>query len=155
MKKTMAFILILVVSLALTSCTAIVNPVLSSLGEYKESVYYTEVGTDYTDYGKYYYDKVDFTGNEYFEKIDATGEDKLKEHLGDFEAWVEYYREHDPKSDIARNYDFKRSLMDGEDYYYIESEFRTLDDGSTSFTKYDVYIYDIQTNVLYRFNHKT
>lgn len=102
-----------------------------------------------------YHDKVDFTGNEYFEKIDATGEDKLKEHLGDFEAWVEYYREHDPKSDIARNYDFKRSLMDGEDYYYIESEFRTLDNGSTSFTKYDVYIYDIQTNVLYRFNHQT
>ena len=153
--KSTAIILSLIILIStLSSCTAPEDKVLNSLGEYKGREFYTEGAfQDYTDYAKYYYDSVDFTNNEYFSKIGQADIDVLNEHLDDFESWIETYREGDATREIVVNYDFDRSLIDSEDYLYIDSEKHTWDDGFTSLVNYDVYFFDTQTNTLYYFHN--
>ena len=154
MKKAFALIVVvLILGIVLSSCTAPENKVLNSLGEYKSHEFYTEGAfQDFTDYAKYYYDHVDFADNEYFCKIGQADIDVLNEHLDDFESWIKTYREGDASREIVVNYDFDRSLIDCEDYLYIDSEKHTWDDGYTSLVNYDVYFFDTQTNTLYYFH---
>ena len=155
MKKTFTLLaVVLILAISLSACTAPENKVLNSLGEYKSHEFYTEgVFQDFTDYAKYYYDQVDFADNEYFYKIGQADIDVLNEHLDDFESWIKTYREGDASCEIVVNYDFDRSLIDCEDYLYIESEKHTWDDGYTSLVNYDVYFFDTQTNTLYYFHN--
>ena len=155
MKKCLALILIcFFVVVSLSSCIAPEDKVLNSLGEYKNREFYTEgVFQDYTDYAKYNYESVDFTDNEYFTKIEQSDIDVLNEHLDDFESWIETYREGDASREIVVNYDFERSLIDIEDYLYIDSEKHTWDDDYTSLENYDIYFFDTQTNTLYYFHN--
>ena len=155
MKKAFALIVVvLILGIVLSSCTAPENKVLNSLGEYKSHEFYTEGAfQDFTDYAKYYYDHVDFADNEYFCKIGQADIDVLNEHLDDFESWIKTYREGDASREIVVNYDFDRSLIDCEDYLYIDSEKHTWDDGYTSLVNYDVYFFDTQTNTLYYFHN--
>ena len=144
------------VVISLSACKAPEDKVLMSLGEYKNNEYYTEGEfQDYTDYAKYYYDFVDFTENEYFNKIRESDLTKINEHLADFELWIEIYRENDSSLEIVVNYDFDRSIIDSEDYIYIDSEkiTTTLDDGTTTLANYDIYFYDTQTQILYYFHN--
>ena len=155
MKRTI--ILLLIIScliFALSSCTTPEDKVLNSLGEYKSYEFYTEGAfQDYTDYAKYYYDSADLSDNEYFSKIGQSDIDVLNEHLDDFESWIETYRENDASREIVVNYDFDRSIIDNEDYLYINSEKHTWEDGFTSLVNYDVYFFDTQTNTLYYFHN--
>lgn len=150
-------ILLLIIScliFALSSCTTPEDKVLNSLGEYKSYEFYTEGAfQDYTDYAKYYYDSADLSDNEYFSKIGQSDIDVLNEHLDDFESWIETYRENDASREIVVNYDFDRSIIDNEDYLYINSEKHTWDDGFISLVNYDVYFFDTQTNTLYYFHN--
>jgi hypothetical protein len=144
------------VVISLSACKAPEDKVLMSLGEYKNNEYYTEGEfQDYTDYAKYYYDFVDFTENEYFNKIREADLTKINEHLADFELWIEIYRENDSSLEIVVNYDFDRSIIDSEDYIYIDSEKITTtgDDGTTTLANYDIYFYDTQTQILYYFHN--
>ena len=153
--KSTAIILSLIILIStLSSCIAPEDKVLNSLGEYKSKEFYTEGGfQDYTDYAKYYYDQVDFTDNEYFSIIEQSDIDVLNEHLDDFESCIEAHGYNDASSEIVVNYDFDRSLIDSEDYLYIDSEKHTWDDGYTSLVNYDVYFFDTQTNTLYYFHN--
>jgi hypothetical protein len=55
---------------------------------------------------------------------------------------------------IVVNYDFDRSLIDNDDYLYVETEwFDPSDDGNAVFASYDVYFFDVQTNTLYYFHN--
>ena len=155
MKKAVALIVVvLILAISLSACAVPENKVLNSLGEYKTHEFYTEGAfQDFTDYAKYYYDQVDFADNEYFYKIGQADIDVLNEHLDDFESWIKTYREGDASREIVVNYDFDRSLIDCEDYLYIESEKHTWDDGYTSLVNYDVYFFDTQTNTLYYFHN--
>ena len=155
MKKAFTLLaVVLILGIVLSSCIAPENKVLNSLGEYKSHEFYTEGAfQDFTDYAKYYYDYVDFADNEYFCKIGQADIDVLNEHLDDFESWIKTYREGDASREIVVNYDFDRSLIDCEDYLYIESEKHTWDDGYTSLVNYDVYFFDTQTNTLYYFHN--
>ena len=155
MKKPFALtVILLILTISLSACTAPENKVLNSLGEYKSHEFYTEGAfQDYTDYAKYYYDQVDFADNEYFYKIGQADIDALNEHLDDFESWIKTLRENDASREIVVNYDFVRSLIDCEDYLYIESEKHTWDDGYTSLVNYDVYFFDTQTNTLFYFHN--
>ena len=155
MKKTFALtVILLILAISLSACTAPENKVLNSLGEYKSHEFYTEGAfQDYTDYAKYYYDQVDFADNEYFYKIGQADIDALNEHLDDFESLIKTLRENDASREIVVNYDFVRSLIDCEDYLYIESEKHTWDDGYTSLVNYDVYFFDTQTNTLFYFHN--
>ena len=155
MKKTFALtVLVLILAINLSACTTHENKVLNSLGEYKSHEFYTEGAfQDYTDYAKYYFESADLTDNEYFSKIQQSDIDTLNEHLDDFESWIKTYREGDASREIVVNYDFDRSLIDCEDYLYIDSEKHTWDDGYTSLVNYDVYFFDTQTNTLYYFHN--
>jgi hypothetical protein len=153
-KPTVIILLLIILILTLCSCIASKDKVLNSLGEYTSHEFFTKgLFQDYTDYTKYYYDSVDFTANEYFSKIGQSDIDVLNEHLDDFESWIETYREGDATREIVVNYDFDRSLIDSEDYLYIDSEKHTWDDGYTSLVNYDVYFFDTQTNTLYYFHN--
>ena len=153
-KSTAIIISLIILISTLSSCIAPEDKVLNSLGECRSCEFYTCGGfQDYTDYAKYYYDPVDFIDNEYFSIIEQSGIDALNEHLDDFESWIETYREGDASREIVVNYDFDRSLIDSEDYLYIDSEKHTWDDGYTSLVNYDVYFFDIQTNTLYYFHN--
>ena len=157
-KKIMLWVCFLGVVISLPGCMVFEDKVLISLGEYKNSEFYTQGEfQDYTDYAKYYYDYVDFTENEYFNKIKESDLTQINEHLDDFESWIETYRGTDPSREIVVNYDFDRTIIDCEDYIYIDSEkyATTLDDGMTisDFTKYNIYFYDTQTQILYYFHN--
>ena len=155
MKKAVALIVVvLIFGTVLSSCIAPEDKVLNSLGEYRSCEFYTCGGfQDYTDYAKYYYDSVDFTDNEYFSIIEQSDIDALNEHLDNFESCIEAHGYNDASSEIVVNYDFDRSLIDSEDYLYIDSEKHTWDDGYTSLVNYDVYFFDTQTNTLYYFHN--
>ena len=153
-KPTVITLLLIILISTLSSCIAPEDKVLNSLGEYKSKEFYTEGAfQDYTDYAKYYYDHVNFSDNEYFCKIGQVDIDVLNEHLDDFESWIKTYRENDETREIVVNYDFDRSLIDCEDYLYIDSEKHTWNDGHTSLVNYDVYFFDTQTNTLYYFHN--
>ena len=155
MKKAFSLIVVvLIFGTVLSSCIAPEDKVLNSLGEYRSCEFYTCGGfQDYTDYAKYYYDSVDFTDNEYFSIIEQSDIDALNEHLDNFESCIEAHGYNDASSEIVVNYDFDRSLIDSEDYLYIDSEKHTWDDGYTSLVNYDVYFFDTQTNTLYYFHN--
>ena len=154
-KQLLLLAVVLILAISLSSCTAPQDKVLNSLGEYKNHEFYTEGAfQDYTDYAKYYFDSVDFTDNEYFTKIEQSDIDVLNEHLDNFESCIETYREGDASREIGVNYDFDRSLIDNEDYLYIESEqYDPWNDGNMVFASYDIYFFDIQKNTLYYFHN--
>ena len=157
-KNIMLCVCFFAVVVSLSACKAPEDKILMSLGEYESRVYCTEGEfQDFTDYAKYYYDIVDFTENEYFNKIQESDLTKINEHLEDFESWIETYRENDSSREIVVNYDFDRSIIDNEDYFYIDSETFTTawDDGTTTTTlsNYDVYFFDTQTQILYYFHN--
>ena len=153
--KSTAIILSLIILIStLSSCIAPEDKVLNSLGECRSCEFYTCGGfQDYTDYAKYYYDSVDFTDNEYFSKIRQADISILNEHLDDFESCIEAHGYNDASSEIVVNYDFDRSLIDSEDYLYIDSEKHTRGDGYTLLVNYNVYFFDTQTNTLYYFHN--
>lgn len=157
-KKITVSLCIFVIVIALSACTVPEDEVLESLGEYKNSVFYTQGEfQDYTDYAKYHYASVDFTENKYFTQVSEYDLNKINEHLDDFESWIETIREDDASHEIVENYDFDRIIIDNKDYIYIDSEklTTTRDDGTatTVLSSYDIYFFDMQTQILYYFHN--
>ena len=157
-RKISIHIFFLLIAIFLSSCAIPEDEVLNSLGDYKNNVYYSEGEfQDFTDYAKYYYDNVDFAGNIYFTKINESDLAKINEHFDDFESWIETYKESDDSLEIVVNYDFDRAKIDKNDYIYIDSEnlITTWDDGTTTtaLASYDVYFFDVQTQILYYFHN--
>ena len=155
MKKQIVGVLVCVVFLlSITSCTVFEDKAIASLGEYEKEEFFTSGGfQDYTDYAKYYYTSIDVESNKYFEKITEADLTAINTHLDDFEGWIETIRDSDPSNEVVVNYDFDRGIVDTEDYFYIDSEEHTWEDGSTSLTRYNIYIFDTQTQVLYYFHN--
>ena len=154
MKKRVVIVLACVMLLlSFTSCSA-KDKVIGSLGKYEKEEFFTSGGfQDYTDYAKYYYTSVDFENNKYFKKINEKDLTAINTHLDDFESWIETIKDGRPSNEVVVNYDFNRSIIDTEDYLYIDSEEHTWDDGSTSLVRYNVYLFDTQTQVLYYFHN--
>ena len=155
MKKQIVGVLVCVVLLlSMTSCAVFEDKAIASLGEYDKEDFFTSGGfQDYTDYAKYYYTSVDFEKNKYFKKINEKDLTAINTHLDDFERWIDTIKDSNPSSEVVVNYDFNRSIIDTEDYLYIDSEEHTWDDGSTSLVRYNVYLFDTQTQVLYYFHN--
>ena len=155
MRKQIVGVLVCVVLLlSITSCTVFEDKVMASLGEYEKEEFFTSGGfQDYTDYAKYYYTSVDFENNKYFKKVKETDFTAIHTHLDDFESWIGSIGDSVPSNEVVVNYDFDRGIVDTEDYFYIDSEEHTWDDGSTSLVKYNVYLFDTQTQVLYYFHN--
>lgn len=155
-KKLIVAVCIFAIAITLASCSPPPDPVVSSLGEYIDYVYYSSDGfQDYTTYAKYHYPSASFEGNAYFKKIEQSDFSEIKRHLDDFEEWVTTDIQTDSSSELV-NYDFDFASIDTEDYFYIESEEGEMYNSGTIFTffyKYNVYFFDTQTKTLYYFHN--
>lgn len=154
MKKFVSLLIVIILMFSLVSCKPPEDKILVSLGEYKDYVFNSKGDfQDYTYYAKYYYSSTNIDKNEFFTKIKQSDFTKINEHLDDFESWIETFKDGDASHEIVVNYDFDRSIIDTEDYIYIDSEKHTWSDGDTSLVNYDLYFFDIQTLVLYYFHN--
>ena len=155
MKKQIAGVLVCVVFLlSISSCAVIEDKVIASLGEYEKNEFFTSGGfQDYTDYAKYYFNSANVVGNKYLNKIQETDFAIINTHLDDSEGWIETIKDSEPSSEVVVNYDFDREIIDTEDYFYIDSEEHKWSDGHTSLVRYNIYLFDTQTQVLYYFHN--
>ena len=153
-KQIVGVLVCIVLLLFITSCAVFEDKVIASLGEYEKEEFFTSGGfQDYTDYAKYYYTSVNIENNKYFEKVKETDFTAINTHLDDFEGWIETIKDGESSNEVVVNYDFDRGMVDTEDYFYIDSEEHTWDDGSTSLVRYNVYLFDTKTQVLYYFHN--
>ena len=155
MKKQIVVVLVCVIFiLSITSCAAPEDKVIALLGEYEKKEFFTSGGLqDYTDYAKYYFTSANAAENKYLNKIQEPDFAIINTHLDDFEGWIETIKDSDPSSEVVLNYDFDREIIDTEDYFYIDSEEHTWSDGHTSLVRYNIYLFDSQTQVLYYFHN--
>ena len=155
MKKQIVVVLVcFLFLLSITSCAVPEDKVIASLGEYEKKEFFTSGGfQDYTDYAKYYFNSANAKENQYLNKIQDADFAIINTHLDDFEGWIETIRNSDPSSEVVVNYDFDREIIDTEDCFYIDSEEHTWSDGHTSLVKYNIYLFDTQTQVLYYFHN--
>ena len=155
MIKQIAVVLVCVVFLlSISSCAVPEDKVIASLGKYEKYEYFTSGGfQDYTDYAKYFFSSANVVENKYLNKIQETDYAIINTHLDDFEGWIETIKDNEPSSEVVVNYDFDREIIDVEDYFYIDSEELTWSDGYTSLVRYNIYLFDTQTQVLYYFHN--
>lgn len=142
-------LIIILLMLTFVGCEAPVDEVLSSLGDYNTSEFYSEGEfQDYTDYAKYYYDNVSFENNEFFKIMTDTDREHLLQHIENFEQWLDDIEEANPVSELVSSYDFDESVISDDDYLYIYDDPDYLDYGN-----YDVYFFDTQSLTLYYFHN--
>ena len=152
--KALIVIGVLASMLALAACSLPKDKVAASLGRYESRVFFTSGGfQDYTDYAKYSYSHAKIEGNKYLTKIREADLTQINRHLDDFEGWIETIKDSEPSSEVVVNYDFDREIIDTEDYFYIDSEEHTWSDGHTAIVRYNIYLFDTQTQVLYFFHN--
>ena len=155
MKKKIAVVLVcILLLLSISSCAVPEDKVIASLGEYEKKEFFTSGGfQDYTDYAKIFYSSANVMENKYLKKIQETDFTIINTHLDDFEGWIESIKDGEPSSEVVVNYDFDREIIDTEDYFYIDSEEHTWSNGYTSLVRYNIYLFDTQTQVLYYFHN--
>ena len=144
MKKIVS-ILILVLSIALTSCSFLLpsDEVLDSMGEYIKREEGVNVGArDVTIYFKYFYDDADLENNAYFKQVTDADIAALNTYVDNFEEWVKCIEEED-----YNFYDFSREIVDDKDYLCICDN----SDGGIDMEDYAIYFFDSQTRILYYF----
>lgn len=153
-KKMMALLSLCIFVLLFTACAAPEDDVVASLGKYDDRDFFTSGGfQDYTDYAKYYFTSAKVTENKHLKKVQETDFETINTHLDDFEGWIEAIRNSEPSNEVVVNYDFDRGIIDTEDLFYIDSEEHTWSDGHTSLVRYNIYLFDSQTQVLYYFHN--
>lgn len=149
MKKLTAALFSLVLVVSLAGCSIPKDDVLDSLGKYESKQFFTSGGfQDFTDYAKYCFDSVDFSDNSYFQIITESSRENLEAHIDDFENWVQAVRDTDADNEVVVNYDFDRSVISDTDYIYIYD-----DPDYPEFGNYNVYYFDVETNILYYFHN--
>ena len=159
MKKVLKVLLILLIPVfILCGCFLLIlaldyfmskDKVIDSLGRYESEIFLTYGGfQDYTDYAKYTYNDVDFSGNKYFERITPESEKELVAHISDFKLWVAAHKENDPENELVVGYDFDYASISDDDYVYI------YDDPDYPYLgNYNVYFFDTETMTLYYFHN--
>ena len=122
------------------------NDVVDSLPQYDEYESYSgDDFQDITSYEKYYYSYLcieDVVYNEYLEKVEQEDIPEIKAYIENFEMWV---RE---EPDVEEGYDFDLSEIEEGDYFYIET-----DEFYDEYGCYDVYYFDMETEILYYFHN--
>lgn len=94
-------------------------------------------------YSKYTYKSTNFN-NEYLSRITESDIEEIKLNVSEFEFWVSSSKDSENEKDksLYENYDFDVSIIDTNDYWFIEYD-NTRD--------FEMFIFDTETNVLYRF----
>ncbi len=103
---------------------------------------------DYTIYAKYTFEKPEYENNVYLEKMTNADIKEFNLFLENFEEWVSIAKGDTGGLDLVKNYDFEKSIISTEDYFYIDSN-----DDLDKFVSYDLYFYDTETEILYYFHN--
>lgn len=149
MKKLAAAFFSLVLFVSLAGCSIPKDDVLDSLGKYESKQFFTSGGfQDFTDYAKYCFDSVDFSDNSYFQILTESSRENLEAHIDDFEDWIQAISDTDADNEVVVNYDFDRSVISDADYIYIYD-----DPDYPELGNYNVYFFDVETNILYYFHN--
>lgn len=109
------------------------------------------------DYAIYTYSKMDadvLESNPYLSKIGADVENVLS-YIENYEGWIEASARAEEGSELVGNYNFDKSIIDGNDYIYIKTK-----EGEPignrvygKFENYSIYFFDVDTNTLYYFHN--
>lgn len=157
MKKAIALILVFALAISLTACMSL-NSHLSNAGEpTKSDLLVSSMGEFATEehyrygwwqdggtYSKYTYKSANLN-NEYLSPVAESDIKDIKLKVSDFEFWVSSSKDDEDDKSLYENYDFDISIIDTNDYWFIEHEEDTRD--------FEMFIFDTETKVLYSFNH--
>ena len=160
MKLLRSFVAVLFLCLLLTGCKEYnflpSDPVLRSLPAYEKEQMATHGGfQDYIDYGKYTYADVTremLDENPYLRVVTAEDIPELQKHLADFEDWVERSKDCEDCR-LAEKYDFSSSYFQEGDYFRVKAEYMETDLGYRICSRYDMYYFDVETQILYYFHN--
>ena len=160
MKKFIALISLFVFAMSLTACMSLdsylnntVEPtksdlLISAMGEFTTEEHYRygwwqDGGT----YSKYTYKSADLN-NEYLSQITESDIEEIEHNISEFEFWVSSSKDSEKEDDklLYKNYDFDVSIIDTNDYWFVEYD-------ETAERDFDLFIFDTETNVLYGFSY--
>lgn len=94
-------------------------------------------------YSKYTYKSADLN-SEYLSRITESDIEEIEFNVSEFEFWVESSGEDKKDKSLYENYDFDVSIVDTNDYWFIEYDEEDTRD-------FELFIFDTETNVLYSF----
>lgn len=148
MRKWLIFLCAVLVCVA-SGCGLFRDPVIASLGKYRTKELYT-AGTvqDFTDYGKYTFDKAHPEDSSYFEPLAEDQMQTFCRYLDDFERLLDSLRGTDPEGELVSHYDFDRSILSPDDYLYLYT-----DPDYPEYGKYTMYLFDTETLTMYYFHN--
>ena len=160
--KTKQLVKIFIISLVVLICGALVvfggllllentveptksDLLLSAMGEFATEEHYSygwwkDGGT----YSKYTYKSVELN-NEYLSPVTESDIKDIKTKVSDFGFWVSSSKDNEEDKTLYENYDFDVSMIDTNDYWFIEYKEDSRD--------FKMFILDIETKVLYGFNY--
>ena len=159
MKKFIALISLFVFAMSLTACMSLdsylnntVEPtksdlLISAMGEFTTEEHYRYGWwQDGATYSKYTYKSVNLN-NEYLSQVAESDISDIKLKIDDFEFWVSSSKDSEKEEDksLYENYDFDMSIIDTNDYWFIEYKEDARD--------FEMFIFDTETKVLYGFNY--
>lgn len=156
--KTKRLILLLLVAvimlISLSSCQMSHERVLDTLPDYFASFEYLDPNSfrDYTYYCKYYYKNLTSEALNESKYFSIAGASDVEEIL----LFIENYEMHVSASpEASRVYDFDKSVIGAGDYFYIET-IEGKKSGEITYGKfddYDVYYFDLESQILYYFHN--
>ena len=118
---------------------------VSSMGEFAtEEQYRYGWWQDGATYSKYTYKSVNIN-NEYLSPVAESDIKDIKLRVSDFGFWVSSSKDDEADKSLYENYDFDISIIDTNDYWFIEYKEDTRD--------FEMFIFDTETKVLYGFNY--
>ena len=157
MKKFIALISLFVFAMSLTACMSLdlylnntVEPtksdlLISAMGEFTTEEHYRYGWwQDGATYSKYTYKSVNLN-NEYLSQVAESDISDIKLKIDDFEFWVLSSKDDEKDKTLYENYDFDISIIDTNDYWFIEYKEDIRD--------FEMFIFDTETKVLYGFNY--
>ena len=158
MKKFIALISLFVFAMSLTACMSLdshlnntVEPtksdlLISAMGEFTTEEHYRYGWwQDGATYSKYTYKSVNLN-NEYLSQVAESDISDIKLKIDDFEFWVLSSKDDEKDKTLYENYDFDVSIIDTNDYWFIEYDEADSRD-------FEMFIFDTETKVLYGFNY--
>ena len=157
MKKALLVVLSLVFAVPVLVITAALlfsvlfapkDPILASLPDYLTKEFYTCGGfQDSTDYAKYTYEVSEsvFIHSPYFLRVSSVGTERFLTYLDNFENWVDTCEDFP-----AESYDFDRSVISENDYFYILNRY---EEPEMEFYSYNLYFFDLESQTLYYFHN--
>ena len=119
---------------------------VSSMGEFATEEHYRYGWwQDGATYSKYTYKSADLN-NEYLSPVTESDIKDIELRVSDFEFWVSSSKDDEDDKSLYENYDFDVSIIDTNDYWFIEYD-------ETDARDFEMFFFDIETKVLYGFNY--